>query len=135
MSWHRVNHFSKLHFNNLISDWNIFGINLHCIVDGSIGIHPIYVLLITLGKETLFLTHVNIYINKTMDWTVRTIPISKRYLRLLKNGFSSRQKDYFWTGIAVATFPASASSDLQRDVTVFVSVKKLIPCEKRFILL
>ena len=93
MSFHRVtakyNHFSKLHFNNLLSYSNMFGINLHCIVDGSIGIHPIYVLLITLGKETLFLTHVNIYINQTMDSTVRTIPISKRYLRLLKNGFSS----------------------------------------------
>ena len=32
--------------------------------------------------------------------------------------------------MAVATFPASASSDLQRDVTVFVSVKKLIPFKK-----
>ena len=91
----KYNHFSKLHFNNLLSYSNMFGINLHCIVDGSIGIHPIYVLLITLGKETLFLTHVNIYINKTMDLTARTIPISKRYLRLLKNGFSSRNKDYF----------------------------------------
>ena len=67
-----------------------------------------------------------------MDLTVSTIPISRRYLRLLQNdGFFCRQKDYFWTGMAVATFPASASSDLQRDVTVFVSVKKLIPCEKK----
>ena len=66
-----------------------------------------------------------------MDLTVSTIPISRRYLRLLQNdGFFCRQKDYFWTGMAVATFPASASSDLQRDVTVFVSVKKLIPFKK-----
>ena len=54
------NYFSILHFQNLISHLHTFGIHLNCIVVGSIGIDPIGMMLITLGKETLFLTHVNI---------------------------------------------------------------------------